>query len=257
MLPAHAANPCCLFPCCLSPCCLSPCCLSLCFFSRAKSGISPCVLQEEGLERQLMNLLIELSAEQYVPVFAHHRISLQALSTMTASDLEKVRGSRYTVQDETGCAERGRAHGLAGCWCPGVSPPSRDRCQPCSVPRLRRRELSQSTCRVSSVFLHPSYALCTRNSTGEIPLSGLEVTPMAWLGLASEAKSLWCPLGNISLLVSPARADSAPLVPQIGVAEAGLQRAILSRAKEIVAVAKTIPGTTGSFLGHLQQVPGP
>ncbi|XP_069729676.1 E3 ubiquitin-protein ligase LRSAM1 isoform X2 [Phaenicophaeus curvirostris] len=47
-------------------------------------------LQEEGLERQLVNLLIELSAEQYVPVFAHHRISLQALSTMTASDLEKI-----------------------------------------------------------------------------------------------------------------------------------------------------------------------
>ncbi|KAM6046889.1 E3 ubiquitin-protein ligase LRSAM1 isoform 3-T5 [Theristicus caerulescens] len=47
-------------------------------------------LQEEGLERQLVNLLIELSAEQYVPVFAHHRISLQTLSTMTASDLEKI-----------------------------------------------------------------------------------------------------------------------------------------------------------------------
>ncbi|NXJ54101.1 LRSM1 ligase, partial [Spizaetus tyrannus] len=47
-------------------------------------------LQEEGLEQQLVNLLIELSAEQYVPVFAHHRISLQALSTMTASDLEKI-----------------------------------------------------------------------------------------------------------------------------------------------------------------------
>uniref|UniRef100_A0A8B9CR92 Leucine rich repeat and sterile alpha motif containing 1 n=1 Tax=Anser brachyrhynchus TaxID=132585 RepID=A0A8B9CR92_9AVES len=47
-------------------------------------------LQEEGLEKQLVNLLIELSAEQYVPVFAHHRISLQVLSTMTASDLEKV-----------------------------------------------------------------------------------------------------------------------------------------------------------------------
>ncbi|XP_075628101.1 E3 ubiquitin-protein ligase LRSAM1 isoform X3 [Balearica regulorum gibbericeps] len=47
-------------------------------------------LQEEGLERQLVNLLIELSAEQYVPVFAHHRVSLQALSTMTASDLEKI-----------------------------------------------------------------------------------------------------------------------------------------------------------------------
>ncbi|KAM6297020.1 E3 ubiquitin-protein ligase LRSAM1 [Aegotheles albertisi] len=47
-------------------------------------------LQEEGLERQLVNLLIELSAEQYVPVFAHHQISLQALSSMTASDLEKI-----------------------------------------------------------------------------------------------------------------------------------------------------------------------
>ncbi|KAF1466850.1 E3 ubiquitin-protein ligase LRSAM1, partial [Spheniscus demersus] len=47
-------------------------------------------LQEEGLERQLVNLLIELSAEQYVPVFAHHRISLQVLSTMTATDLEKI-----------------------------------------------------------------------------------------------------------------------------------------------------------------------
>ncbi|KFQ65576.1 E3 ubiquitin-protein ligase LRSAM1, partial [Pelecanus crispus] len=57
---------------------------------QAKSGSLPCVLQEEGLERQLVNLLIELSAEQYVPVFAHHRISLQALSTMTASDLEKI-----------------------------------------------------------------------------------------------------------------------------------------------------------------------
>lgn len=95
---------CCLSLCCLSLCCLSPCCSSPCFFSRAKSGISPSVLQEEGLERQLMNLLIELSAEQYVPVFAHHRMSLQALSTMTASDLEKVRESRYTVQDGTGCA---------------------------------------------------------------------------------------------------------------------------------------------------------
>ncbi|NXG86504.1 LRSM1 ligase, partial [Stercorarius parasiticus] len=47
-------------------------------------------LQEEGLERQLVNLLIELSAERYMPVFAHHRISLQALSTMTAGDLEKI-----------------------------------------------------------------------------------------------------------------------------------------------------------------------
>ncbi|NWI54407.1 LRSM1 ligase, partial [Calyptomena viridis] len=47
-------------------------------------------LQEKGLEQQLVNLLLELSAEQYVPVFAHHQISLEVLGTMTASDLEKL-----------------------------------------------------------------------------------------------------------------------------------------------------------------------
>uniref|UniRef100_A0A8V1AE84 Leucine rich repeat and sterile alpha motif containing 1 n=1 Tax=Gallus gallus TaxID=9031 RepID=A0A8V1AE84_CHICK len=56
---------------------------------------------EEGLEKQLVNLLIELSAEQYVPVFAHHRISLEMLSTMTASDLEKM-----------GIAETGLQHAI-------------------------------------------------------------------------------------------------------------------------------------------------
>uniref|UniRef100_A0A8B9FT49 Leucine rich repeat and sterile alpha motif containing 1 n=1 Tax=Amazona collaria TaxID=241587 RepID=A0A8B9FT49_9PSIT len=54
-------------------------------------------VQEEGLERPLVTLLTELSAEQYVPIFAHHRVSLRALSTMSASDLEKVRGSGYLL----------------------------------------------------------------------------------------------------------------------------------------------------------------
>ncbi|NWR79705.1 LRSM1 ligase, partial [Centropus unirufus] len=58
-------------------------------------------LQEEGLEQQLVNLLTELSAEQYVPVFAHHRVSLQALGTMTASDLERI-----------GVAEAGLQHAI-------------------------------------------------------------------------------------------------------------------------------------------------
>ncbi|XP_053817939.1 E3 ubiquitin-protein ligase LRSAM1 isoform X2 [Vidua chalybeata] len=47
-------------------------------------------LQEKGLEQQLVTLLLELSAEQYVPIFAHHRISLETLGTMSASDLEKL-----------------------------------------------------------------------------------------------------------------------------------------------------------------------
>ncbi|XP_077643967.1 E3 ubiquitin-protein ligase LRSAM1 isoform X2 [Lonchura striata] len=46
--------------------------------------------QEKGLEQQLVTLLLELSAEQYVPIFAHHRISLETLSTMSTSDLEKL-----------------------------------------------------------------------------------------------------------------------------------------------------------------------
>ncbi|XP_007420646.1 E3 ubiquitin-protein ligase LRSAM1 [Python bivittatus] len=47
-------------------------------------------LQEEGLERQLVKLLTELSAEQYVPIFAHHRISLETLSSMVPGDLAKI-----------------------------------------------------------------------------------------------------------------------------------------------------------------------
>ncbi|KAI1232031.1 hypothetical protein IHE44_0007079, partial [Lamprotornis superbus] len=45
---------------------------------------------EKGLEQQLVTLLLELSADQYMPVFAHHRISLEMLGTMSASDLEKL-----------------------------------------------------------------------------------------------------------------------------------------------------------------------
>lgn len=49
------------------------------------------VLQEEGLERQLAALLVDLSAEHYLPLFAHHRISLDTLSRMSPADLAKVR----------------------------------------------------------------------------------------------------------------------------------------------------------------------
>ncbi|XP_077045450.1 E3 ubiquitin-protein ligase LRSAM1 isoform X2 [Agelaius phoeniceus] len=56
-------------------------------------------LQEKGLEQQLVTLLLELSAEQYVPIFAHHRISLETLSTMSASDLEKLGVTEAGLQD--------------------------------------------------------------------------------------------------------------------------------------------------------------
>lgn len=42
------------------------------------------------MERQLVALLVELSAEHYLPLFAHHRISLDMLSRMSPEDLAKV-----------------------------------------------------------------------------------------------------------------------------------------------------------------------
>lgn len=56
---------------------------------------SPLVLQEEGLERELVALLEELSAEHYLPLFAHHRLSLELLSRMSPGDLAKVGGSGH------------------------------------------------------------------------------------------------------------------------------------------------------------------
>ncbi|XP_058015232.1 E3 ubiquitin-protein ligase LRSAM1 isoform X4 [Ahaetulla prasina] len=58
-------------------------------------------LQEEGLERQLVKLLTELSAEHYLPIFAHHRISLEMLSNMVPGDLAEI-----------GIAESGLQHAI-------------------------------------------------------------------------------------------------------------------------------------------------
>uniref|UniRef100_A0A8C6GTN4 Leucine rich repeat and sterile alpha motif containing 1 n=1 Tax=Mus spicilegus TaxID=10103 RepID=A0A8C6GTN4_MUSSI len=57
-------------------------------------------LQEEGMERRLVALLVELSAEHYLPLFAHHRISLDMLSRMSPGDLAKVGISEAGLQHE-------------------------------------------------------------------------------------------------------------------------------------------------------------
>lgn len=53
-----------------------------------------CFAQEEGLEKQLVKLMTDLSAEQYLPIFAHHRISLGTLCSMAPSDLAKVQAGQ-------------------------------------------------------------------------------------------------------------------------------------------------------------------
>lgn len=45
------------------------------------------------MERPLATLLVELSAEHYLPIFAHHRLSLDMLSRMSPGDLAKVGSS--------------------------------------------------------------------------------------------------------------------------------------------------------------------
>lgn len=57
-------------------------------------------LQEEGMERQLAALLAELAAEHYLPIFAHHRVSLDTLSRMSPGDLAKMGVSEAGLQHE-------------------------------------------------------------------------------------------------------------------------------------------------------------
>ncbi|XP_035114080.1 E3 ubiquitin-protein ligase LRSAM1 isoform X3 [Callithrix jacchus] len=57
-------------------------------------------LQEEGMESQLVALLEELSAEHYLPIFAHHRLSLALLSQMNPGDLAKLGVSEAGLQHE-------------------------------------------------------------------------------------------------------------------------------------------------------------
>ncbi|KAE8582107.1 hypothetical protein XENTR_v10019952 [Xenopus tropicalis] len=47
-------------------------------------------LQEEGLEQELVDLLKALSAEKYLPIFAHHRFCLEMLEKMSPADLKKI-----------------------------------------------------------------------------------------------------------------------------------------------------------------------
>ncbi|XP_068104794.1 E3 ubiquitin-protein ligase LRSAM1 isoform X2 [Hyperolius riggenbachi] len=59
-------------------------------------------LQEEGLEHELVELLRDLSAEKYLPIFAHHRFSLEMLEKMVPADLKKnVGGNRSARRKPT------------------------------------------------------------------------------------------------------------------------------------------------------------
>ncbi|XP_047185588.1 E3 ubiquitin-protein ligase LRSAM1 isoform X2 [Scophthalmus maximus] len=55
-------------------------------------------MQEAGVEKELVNLLCKLSAQHYLPILAHHRVTTEALRHMSASDLKKLGINEVGIQ---------------------------------------------------------------------------------------------------------------------------------------------------------------
>ncbi|KAK5851597.1 hypothetical protein PBY51_023140 [Eleginops maclovinus] len=55
-------------------------------------------MQEAGVEKELVNLLCKLSAQHYLPIMAHHRVTTEALRHMNASDLKKLGINEMGIQ---------------------------------------------------------------------------------------------------------------------------------------------------------------
>ncbi|XP_044029149.1 E3 ubiquitin-protein ligase LRSAM1 [Siniperca chuatsi] len=55
-------------------------------------------MQEAGMEKELVNLLCKLSAQHYLPVLAHHRVTTEALCHMNSSDLKKLGINEIGIQ---------------------------------------------------------------------------------------------------------------------------------------------------------------
>ncbi|XP_070706845.1 E3 ubiquitin-protein ligase LRSAM1 [Pempheris klunzingeri] len=55
-------------------------------------------MQEAGVEKELVNLLCKLSAQHYLPILAHHRVTTEALRHMNPSDLKKLGINEIGIQ---------------------------------------------------------------------------------------------------------------------------------------------------------------
>lgn len=55
-------------------------------------------MQEAGVEKELVNLLCRMSAQHYLPILAHHRITRMELRQMTAADLKKLGINEVGIQ---------------------------------------------------------------------------------------------------------------------------------------------------------------
>ncbi|XP_038589765.1 E3 ubiquitin-protein ligase LRSAM1 isoform X1 [Micropterus salmoides] len=55
-------------------------------------------MQEAGVEKELVNLLCKLSAQHYLPILAHHRVTTEALYHMNSADLKKLGINEIGIQ---------------------------------------------------------------------------------------------------------------------------------------------------------------
>ncbi|XP_022600250.1 E3 ubiquitin-protein ligase LRSAM1 isoform X2 [Seriola dumerili] len=55
-------------------------------------------VQEADIEKELVSLLCKLSAQHYLPILAHHRVTAEALRHMTSSDLKKLGINEVGIQ---------------------------------------------------------------------------------------------------------------------------------------------------------------
>ncbi|XP_054468362.1 E3 ubiquitin-protein ligase LRSAM1 isoform X2 [Anoplopoma fimbria] len=56
-------------------------------------------MQEAGVEKELVNLMCKLSAQHYLPILAHHRVTTEAIRHMTSSDLKKIGINEIGIQN--------------------------------------------------------------------------------------------------------------------------------------------------------------
>lgn len=87
-------------------------------------------MQEAGVEKELVNLLCRMSAQHYLPILAHHRITRKELRQMTAADLKKLGINEVGIQKALlKCAQEGDPQGACK-----VFEPEEDVAGPSSAP---------------------------------------------------------------------------------------------------------------------------
>ncbi|GCC34080.1 hypothetical protein chiPu_0012553, partial [Chiloscyllium punctatum] len=141
--------------------------------------------REEGVEKALVDILAELSADQYLPLFAHHRVTLKMLRYMTAEDLQQIGVRESRLQrailrrvQESGPEEDQELvptkETSADVGESQPSAPSEDKATPSSPAAVSEEVLAQSECVVcleqesQMIFLPCGHVCCCQTCGAEL-----------------------------------------------------------------------------------------